>query len=236
MTNLLAFADTETISLDPGAPGDEVIWELALILRDLDTPTEPDRSYLWQFYVDAGKANARSLDIGGWNERRWSESDSKTQEDSATDGGHDPEYGWGLDGEGWLVPPWRMNEWAAHFSRLTWGAHLIGAVPNFDDRRLDDLLRGNGACPAWHYHLADVENIAVGWAAGQLAPPSAMASKRREQLRRIVNPPWSSDELSSAVGVNRSSFEEHTAMGDTMWVRALWDAMIPAPAPPEGPF
>ena len=39
-------------------------------------------------------------------------------------------------------------------------------------------------------------------------------------------PPWSSDGLSSAVGVDPEQFERHTAMGDVRWVMAQWDAVM----------
>ena len=35
----------------------------------------------------------------------------------------------------------------------THGAHIVGAVPNFDAEVLASLLRYNGLTPAWHYHL-----------------------------------------------------------------------------------
>jgi hypothetical protein len=67
----------------------------------------------------------------------------------------------------------------------------------------------------WHYHLIDVENLVAGYLAarGELIPP-----------------PWKSDQLSAAVGVDPNDFGRHTAMGDVLWTRAQWDAVMGARA------
>lgn len=97
-------------------------------------------------------------------------------------------------------------------------AHIIGAVPSFDTLRLSKLIDGAhphnwGTKDPWHYHLIDVENVIVGFLAGG---------------NQIILPPWSSDELSTAVGVDPEQFDRHTAMGDVKWVRAQWDAVMGA--------
>lgn len=245
----LVFSDGETISLRPGERGDmHVMWELALILRDPET--QVDTEYLWQLPVDAGKADTISLNIGGWNERRWPEiGDASWADDHeewlrlagiAMDGRVD-RLEQTDDGQyvGVVVPLERMREWATMVSRLTWHGVWIGAVPGFDDRRVEDLLRANGACSGWHYHLADVETLAVGWIAGQLAPNSSMPSERRARFIEAVQPPWDSDTLSEALGVDRSKYPAHTALGDTRWARDLYDAILdPAwvPEPDLGPI
>ena len=90
--------------------------------------------------------------------------------------------------------------------------HVVGAVPNFDTERIDhQLLHPSGLMPPWHYHLIDVENLAVGWLAAR---------------GQLMAPPWKSDALSSAVGVDPSLFDRHTAMGDVHWVMAQYDAVM----------
>lgn len=81
---------------------------------------------------------------------------------------------------------------------ITNGATVVGAVPSFDTERLAKLLRRNGVEPAWHYQPCDVETLVVGHLAarGELIPP-----------------PWNSDALSAAVGVDPAEFARHTAMG-----------------------
>lgn len=98
-----------------------------------------------------------------------------------------------------------VHEW-------TRGAHIVGAVPNFDTEMLDRVMRFSRLVPAWHYHLIDVENLAAGWLAAHEQPPS---------------PPWESDELSLACNVSPPSDEErHTAMGDADWAMRLYDKIM----------
>ena len=94
----------------------------------------------------------------------------------------------------------------------TRGAHLIGAVPNFDAEVLGNRMRANSICPSWHYHLQDFETLIVGYLCGQgkSAPPF----------------PWKSDELSRLVGVEPPGDDDrHTALGDARWVLRAWDAI-----------
>ena len=86
--------------------------------------------------------------------------------------------------------------------------HIVGAVPNFDTERIERQLGVSG----WHYHLIDVENLAVGWLRGSgYAAPDL---------------PWDSDALSHMVGVDPGWFDRHTAMGDAMWARAIYDRVM----------
>lgn len=93
--------------------------------------------------------------------------------------------------------------------------HVIGAVPNFDTERLSLLLGKHGHKPGWHYHLIDVENLAVGYLCGR-APADAGR----------FSPPWDSDQLSILCGVQPpGEGERHTAMGDARWAMRLYDAI-----------
>lgn len=94
---------------------------------------------------------------------------------------------------------------------ITKGAHIIGAVPSFDTERLAKLLHRNSIQPEWHYHLIDVENVVVGYLAGR---------------GELIPPPWKSDQLSAAVGVNPDDYARHTAMGDVRWAMAQWNAVM----------
>jgi DNA polymerase III epsilon subunit-like protein len=106
------------------------------------------------------------------------------------------------------LPPFTA---AQRIHAITEGAHIVGAVPNFDTERLAKLLRENTFKPSWHYHLIDVENIVVGFLAGR---------------GKLMKPPWDSEQLSRAVGVPPALFDRHTAMGDVLWVQAQWDAVM----------
>jgi hypothetical protein len=103
---------------------------------------------------------------------------------------------------------------AAMVFAATEGAYVVGAVPSFDTVRLGMLLSSVYFDPEpWHYHLVDVENVIVGFLAG---------------TGEMLLPPYDSNELSKAVGVNPQQYERHTAMGDVLWVRAQFDAVTEA--------
>lgn len=90
--------------------------------------------------------------------------------------------------------------------------HIVGAVPNFDTEHIShQLLRPAHIPEPWHYHLIDVENLIVGFLAGR---------------SMLMQPPWKSDDLSRAVGVDPEQFDRHTAMGDVLWVKAQYDAVM----------
>lgn len=101
--------------------------------------------------------------------------------------------------------------------------HIVGAVPNFDTERLALLLRAHGYEPGWHYHLIDVENLAVGYLAAR-RPGMALIGEGYPDLSL----PWDSDSLSLACGVKPPTDERHTAMGDARWAKALYDAIVGA--------
>jgi len=71
----------------------------------------------------------------------------------------------------------------------------------------------------WHYHLIDVENLAVGYLFGR--HPVTQALKVPDPVLAL---PWDSDRLSEQVGVTPPTDERHTAMGDVRWAMALYDA------------
>lgn len=103
---------------------------------------------------------------------------------------------------------------AAYVYAATRGAHIVGAVPSFDTIRLNKLLHRYSISTPWHYHLCDIENVVVGYLAG---------------IGRLCAPPWKSDQLSMFIGVDPAQFPRHTAMGDVLWTRAQWDAVMGRP-------
>jgi hypothetical protein len=118
---------------------------------------------------------------------------------------------------------------------MTHGLHLAGAVVSFDAERLWKLLRANGECPMWHYHLIEVEALAAGWVAAQCIG-QANDGKSRGTIPVSVDgkiidningrPPWKSDSLSRAVGVEPDDFDRHTALGDARWAKAIYEAVM----------
>lgn len=197
----LAFVDTETTGLDPDL---HEIWEVGLIIRE----TDEDREYLWQLPVDLGRADAVALRIGHFHERRWPgqglESEPKYAERDARK----------RDGARLTEP----RSFARDFAALTRGRHLVGAVPSFDDERLRKLLRANGACPEWHYHLIDVEALAVGYLYGRSDADFQMHPDPRIPL------PWNSNDLTERLGIVVPPADvRHTALGDARWAKSIYD-------------
>lgn len=93
------------------------------------------------------------------------------------------------------------------------GKHIVGAVPDFDTRFLTAFYDSLGwKPPRWHYHLIDVETLAVGYLRG---------------LGRDVPMPWDSDDLSRRIGVEPPGEEHrHTALGDAIWAARIYRAIV----------
>lgn len=191
----LCFVDTETISLKrPSEAYNNQIWEVGLIVQEQHTDTvwKETFSKTWQLPVNLGEAEPIALQVGGFHERRFE--DSK------------------------LTP---LSHFAGDFARLTGNkSHLVGAIVSFDEERLYNLLRQNGACPEWHYHIVDVEALAIGYLRGL---ESGIA-----EFEKNWNPPWKSDLVWEALGIDRNQpeFAAHTAMGDARLVQYVYNLVM----------
>jgi hypothetical protein len=163
------------------------LWEIAVIIRDRDI-AEEDVEMVWHIKPDLSMAEPTALRLTHFYTRF---ADEQWQWD-------DPQ----------VV--------AAQIAIATAGAHFVGAVPNFDDARIEDLLRANDFAPAWHYHLVDIEALMAGYLAGH----------SNEKKRKLATPPWGSRELSAAIGVTQPKETVHTALGDARWARDVYDAVL----------
>lgn len=219
----IVFLDTETTSLRP----DRRAWEIGLIERREVTVKHPDgpdtqetedvehRWFIQSADLDLGNADLMSLNIGRFYERH----PNNTPVPKA-----------GVPGAWVSAKP--EGEVLHEVEKLTRGAHLVGAVPNFDADVLGARMRANGICPSWHYHLCCAENLAAGWLAAYAAylerdgSLAEGAAGRAAALRAIATPPWNSEELSRAVGVDPEEFARHEALGDAQWARAIYDRVI----------
>ncbi len=206
----LCFIDTETTGVHPGRE----VWEIAMIRRDDNGQKE------LSFYVEVNlsKADPIGLSVGRFYERH---PDGRLLSGCAGIGQTSPDP----DRQG-LVSRDRA---ARSVATWTHGAHLVGAVPNFDAETLAPLLREHRYTPAWHYHLIDVEALAVGYLAGQWARAKRDADQTGASVEDgpfRIPLPWNSDELTRACGVEPASDEErHTALGDARWAMRLYDAI-----------
>jgi hypothetical protein len=177
----LCFIDTETTSLDRYT---REVWEVAMIRREPDGSETTYEALVAG--VDLSEAWPVSLQIGRFYGRY----------DMEIAG----QFGPGGDSSKYAY----SNRVARNIERMTRGAHLVGAVPSFEDTSLAPLLKRHQLAPAWHYHLVCIENVLAGYFG--------------------VVPPYASNELSMRIGVDPAQFERHTAMGDVLWVKAQWDA------------
>lgn len=178
----LAFVDTETTGLDSER---HEVWDIAIIQRWISPSTQRvvDTEHTWTFWPqDMSTADPTALRLNKFYERTFNVRES-----------------------------FFTSTEARVIARLLDGATFIGAVPDFDARFLDKLLRKYGAAPAWHYHLVDVENLMVGALAARGEP---------------LAPPWDSHYLSDRIGVTQDEDSKHTAMGDARWARDCYDAVM----------
>lgn len=207
MTPIVAI-DTETTGVHP----DRQVWEVAMIRRD-DRGKQGEISFFVE--VDLSGADPFGLSIGRFYERH----------PLGRALSLDPDRRSGAKARLPELAAWTVAEW-------THGAHLIGAVPNFDADVLDKLLRKHSLIPAWHYHLIDVEALAVGYLAGAVVKRAIdEAHMRGDEPPQVdwsrFQPPWKSDELSRACGVEPPGDDErHTALGDARWALRLYDAIM----------
>lgn len=94
-----------------------------------------------------------------------------------------------------------------HLEYVTRGAHIIGINPHFDLELLAVRMRANGYLPAWHYSPDCVKTLARGYLAAKGRP---------------MPPDTRSDDLFTALGIDLSAFERHTALGDAKLTYAVW--------------
>lgn len=205
----IAFVDTETDGLHP----DRKAWEVAVIRRD-DTGAERTLHVMVQ--IDLATSDPFALRVGDFYGRhplgRW----LATMPPDKTNRGL------------WDLPPQPAASRSEHeyhevpyvaaahaallVARWTHGAHIVGAVPNFDTEVFDRMLRAAGVAPAHHHHLIDVEALAVGYLRAR---------------GEAVSLPWKSDDLSRAVGVEPpSDGYRHTALGDARWAMEIYDRIM----------
>jgi DNA polymerase III epsilon subunit-like protein len=204
----LVFVDTETTGLQPWH---NEVWEIAVIDRKViehtdQPPQVVDTEHVFHIKPDLTKADATALRINRFYERT-KPLDEHTAAQSRA-GGHP------IPGQGWDT----ATTAALTVARLLDGAHIVGAVPSFDAAFLGRFLHKFGQIATWHYHLIDVEALAVG-------------RLLAETLGPLYDPhltalPWDSDEISRALKVDVDPAARHTALGDARWARDLYDAVV----------
>lgn len=202
----IVFIDTETTGLDPER---HELWEIGLIEAD-------GTEHVWRMAPrDLHRADENALRLTRFYER------------IEAAGYHEETIEEGYPKRTRTVK--RPNFWTPQTRRkiahqvvtLTAGKHIVGAVPWFDARFLSDFLRSEDFAPAWHYHLIDVEALAVGYL------NAALAARPIEST--TLQPPWDSHALSRALGIPGTPAEDrHTALGDARWAKAIYEKVMGA--------
>ncbi len=201
MSAPIVFLDTETTSLHPSRRA----WEVAMIRRD----DKGRREASFFVSVDLTNADPFALNVG----RFWDRHPAGRKLSGKT-----------CDTPGDLAPVYSQHDAAREIMRWTFGAHIVGAVPNFDTETLGGLLRSQGYVPSWNHHLIDVEAMALGWLLGRGKGRTNVIGMNGRSF--TVAPPWKSDDLAAACGVEPADeAERHTALGDARWVERWYDAM-----------
>jgi len=198
MTPPIVFLDTETDGVHP----DRKVWEVGMIHR---VPGGYEKSVSFMVDIDLSTADPFGLRVGRFYDRhplgRWlsNQDHSDRPEPDET-----PDY-------------YSEQRAAERVVRWTHGAHIVGAVPNFDTEVLAPLIRDWEYTPSWHYHLIDVESLMVGYLNGQ--------GRGAE-----IELPWDSDHLWSACGLPpMREQDKHTALGDARQVQRAYDIIMAGP-------
>lgn len=186
--SVIAFIDTETLGLDPDR---HAIWEVGMVLYDTDQRCimlELEEQ-IWLTEEEIAAGDPVGMEIGGFNTR------------------YDPD----------LALP-RDDVMSEVIGLTAGGVHLAGAVPSFDEERLRRLALSLDLEPGWHYHLIDVENIAIGYLLA--------ARKSWTTYEDWTWPlPWKSDPLLERLGVSISEEDRHTALGDARWAMRVYEKL-----------
>lgn len=188
MTTPLVFIDTET----DGLHANRRAWEIGMIRRD-DNGERECRMFL---PLDLKFSDPDALKIGGFWDRH--PAGRKLSGKSAVEVPCEP-----------TMP---VHDAAKKVMEWTFGAHLVGANPAFDAQILERMLRAEGYLPSWHYHLIDVEAMAVGYLMARIG------------YTVDESIPWKTDKLAELCNVKEST-DRHTALGDARWVRDWFDQM-----------
>lgn len=112
-----------------------------------------------------------------------------------------------IDPDTGAVQPMRFADVHRRLQRVLTGSVMVANNVTFDAMFLRRLLQGD---QPWHYRPIDV----IALAATHLG------------MLSTDDMPWRSEDISRKLGVEPPAKDaRHTAMGDALWVRNMWDAL-----------
>lgn len=101
-----------------------------------------------------------------------------------------------------------MTEWLAQFLEDAKDAVLVGAVPDFDAKHLEQACRKLGVEPTWDHHLLDVETLAL--------PLIAPGPERPRSLAKTCD----------ALGIEHDRSKAHGALYDAKQAMRVFDRVF----------
>lgn len=205
-----AIVDIETLGLNSDI---HPVFEVGLILRDIEAEDTTDREFSWFLPVAPETlifADPFALKLNGFNKRHPQGLGFIDQKDGRVSR---------IAEEQGLTD---ADKFARQFCALTQGAIWIGSVPSFDEERLRQLVRSQGVMHDWHYQLIDVETLAAGKIKG------THTGKWTLEEAHAVSPPYDTKAITQLLGLDPSQYEadKHTALGDCRWARDVYDAVM----------
>lgn len=204
----LVIVDTETTGLDPDT---EQVFEIAVY--DLDTDTY--KTWTIEPHPDTIEAmHPKAAEVNRYHERT-----------------ADKDWLWTVEHYSHGYENKEVHDMLHDLSNWLDGNHILGAVPDFDARFLTTMYKAfDFDAPRWHYHLIDIEAVAVGYMLHAKAlhglSSSTEAWLKVQQIDQLLELPYKSDDLAAWFGVEPApEVERHTALGDVMWTKRWWEAM-----------
>lgn len=216
MTTALVFLDIETTSLDLER---RLPWEIAMIRVPRDAESTSIRMFIDE--PDLADADAKSLQIGQFFDRHPQANGSASSIAHAADVAHvifdslaladsvkrSEAIAVGASAEMDLYTEQAAMQIVEKWTR---GAVIVGANPSFDTLTLEKRMRFWNQCPSWHHRLIDVESMYAGHTGGL---------SEKGTLDGL-------DTVARGLDVEVDESVAHTAMGDALLAKAVFEAML----------
>jgi len=188
----VVFLDVETTGLMPMIHD---VWELAIV-------EENEPTFRCIFPVDLSVADPGALEVGKFHERhphqgyRYS-SDVDDARADVNDVARSPE---------------EVEELWTKIARRLDRKTIVGFGVNFDVEFMRYAMLDNGVIPTWDYKIIELRSLVLGWVT--FSESKFISDKGITQ--------WSSAKLCELLGVDRSEFALHTALGDAQLAHEVW--------------